>query len=144
MSKFAINKSTYIPSFKRFGVAEYLCLVVFAAVVLALLQYQYWYGENGRISLNVLTEQLDKQATINSEQAHANNLLRADVRDLKTQASAIEEHARLDLGLIKSGETFFQLSNAPVTYSRQMSANQEADAVEPVEGLVLDDGQPSQ
>lgn len=124
--------------------AEYLCLVVFAAVVLALLQYQYWYGENGRISLNVLTEQLDKQATINSEQAHANNLLRADVRDLKTQASAIEEHARLDLGLIKSGETFFQLSNAPVTYSRQMSANQEADAVEPVEGLVLDDGQPSQ
>ncbi|WP_323841744.1 MULTISPECIES: FtsB family cell division protein [unclassified Moraxella] len=127
---------------KRLGGVGYVCLIGFALVILLLLQHQYWHGENGHASLNVLNEQIAKQNAINTEQAYINNLLRADVRDLKTQTSAIEEHARLDLGLIKSGETFFQLSNAPVTYSRQMNQelDQEADAIEPIESLEIDDG----
>ncbi|MFA9485681.1 MULTISPECIES: FtsB family cell division protein [unclassified Moraxella] len=121
---------------KRLGTVGYLCLIVFAVVVLVLLQYQYWHGESGHANLNLLNEQIAKQLSINSEQAQKNSLLRADVRDLKTQTSAIEEHARIDLGLIKSGETFFQLSNSPITYSRQMITSDEVDAVEPVDGLV--------
>ena len=94
----------------------YVCLIAFAAIVLVLLQQQYWHGENGRANLNNLNAQISKQTDFNTEQAYTNNLLRADVRDLKTQSSAIEEHARLDLGLIKPGETFYQMSNAPITY----------------------------
>lgn len=118
----------------------YVCLIAFAVIVLALLQQQYWHGENGRANLNNLNAQIAKQTDFNTEQAYTNNLLRADVRDLKTQSSAIEEHARLDLGLIKPGETFYQMSNAPITYSRQMATSNEADAVEPVEGLIKEGG----
>lgn len=121
---------------KRLGTVGYLCLMLLAVAVLVLLQHQYWRGESGHTNLALLNEQIAKQSSLNSEQAHRNNLLRADVRDLKTQTSAIEEHARIDLGLIKSGETFFQLSNSPITYSRQMITSDEADAVEPVDGLV--------
>lgn len=121
----------------------YVCLIAFAVIVLALLQQQYWHSENGRANLNNLNAQIAKQTDFNTEQAYTNNLLRADVRDLKTQSSAIEEHARLDLGLIKPGETFYQMSNAPITYSRQMATSNEADAVEPVEGLIKESGEPS-
>lgn len=121
----------------------YVCLIAFAVIVLALLQQQYWHSENGRANLNNLNAQISKQTDFNTEQAYTNNLLRADVRDLKTQSSAIEEHARLDLGLIKPGETFYQMSNAPITYSRQMATSNEADAVEPVEGLIKEGGEPS-
>ena len=121
----------------------YVCLIAFAVIVLALLQQQYWHGENGRANLNNLNDRIAKQTDFNTEQAYTNNLLRADVRDLKTQSSAIEEHARLDLGLIKPGETFYQMSNAPITYSRQMATSNEADAVEPVEGLIKESGEPS-
>lgn len=122
----------------------YLCLIVFATLVLALLQQQYWHGENGRANLNILNTQIAKQTEINAEQAYTNHLLRADVYDLKTQSSAIEEHARLDLGLIKPGETFYQMSNAPITYSRQMITNNEADTIEPVEALIKDGSKSSQ
>lgn len=131
--------SPTLPS-KRLGAIGYLCLIGLGLVVLALLQHQYWHGENGHANLVALNEQIAKQNTINTEQAYVNNLLRADVRDLKTQTSAIEEHARIDLGLIKSGETFYQLSNAPITYSRQMIESEEVDATEPVDGLELTDG----
>lgn len=139
------KKSTHIitPQ-KKLGVMGYFCLIIFAVVALVSLQRQYWHGENGRANLNSLEAQIAKQNDINAEQAHTNSLLRADVRDLKTQSSAIEEHARLDLGLIKPGETFYQMSNAPITYSRQMATSGEADAVEPVEGLIKENGEISQ
>jgi cell division protein FtsB len=54
---------------------------------------------------------------LNDNQVAANNLLRTDVQDLKTGLEAVEEHARLDLGLIKPNETFVQVSTAPTTHS---------------------------
>ncbi|WP_290003688.1 septum formation initiator family protein [Faucicola atlantae] len=44
-------------------------------------------------------------------------MLAADVNDLKNGLEAVEEHARVDLGLIKSGETFVQMSTAEQVYS---------------------------
>lgn len=101
--------------------------IICAAVILACLQYQYWYGEYGCTNLVQIKKQFNEQSRLNEEQAYKNSILLADVKDLKSGLSAIEEHARLDLGLIKQGETFFQLSNAPITYTRQaMIETQEA------------------
>ena len=58
------------------------------------------------------------QQQANDNQRAVNELLRTDVHDLKTGLEAVEEHARLDLGLIKPNETFVQVSTAPTTYSR--------------------------
>lgn len=120
----------------------YVCLIVFASVILILLQWQYWHGENGRANLARLNERIAKQSEKNIKQAYMNNLLRADINDLKMHPSAIEEHARLDLGLIKSGETFFQLSNAPLAYDNSQVTTDEPNAIEPIDdGMVPDDDQ---
>ncbi|WP_081259433.1 FtsB family cell division protein [Moraxella catarrhalis] len=108
--------------------------IIIAAVVLVLMQIQYWYGDYGHANLIVVKNQLHEQNRLNQEQINKNNLLLADVKDLKLGLSAIEEHARLDLGLIKPGETFIQLSNAPITYSRQplLEIDESIEAVDSV------------
>lgn len=112
----------------------YILAIVIAAVILAMMQYQYWYGEYGHANLAEIKSQLAEQTRLNQEQSYKNSILLADVKDLKSGLSAIEEHARLDLGLIKPGETFVQLSNAPITYSRQPLPEVQAD-VEAVDAL---------
>ncbi|UXZ05338.1 FtsB family cell division protein [Moraxella nasicaprae] len=110
----------------------YLVAIIVATVVLVLLQRQYWYGEYGHANLEKLQLAVDKQQKLNEEQSYANDILVADIYDLKSGLSAIEEHARLDLGLIKSGEVFIQLSNAPIVYSRQLPETVE-ETVESVD-----------
>ena len=110
----------------------YLLLIVFGVVVLVGLQHQYWYGEFGH--------ELSRQQKINATAQAVNDTFRADIRDLKSGLSAIEEHARLDLGLIKSGETFVELSVAPVIGDRQIPYGVDAmNATEPVDGLIDND-----
>lgn len=94
-------------------------LLALAVAVLSGLQYQYWFGQNGRLEHNKLQVQISEQQRLNSNQAAANDLLRTDVHDLKTGLEAVEEHARLDLGLIKPNETFVQVSTAPTTHTSQ-------------------------
>lgn len=93
-------------------------LLALAVAVLLGLQYQYWLGENGRFEHHNLQTEIEEQQRLNDNQVAANNLLRADVQDLKNGLEAVEEHARLDLGLIKPNETFVQVSTAPTTHSR--------------------------
>lgn len=93
-----------------------ILMVLFAIFVLIVLQYQYWFGENGNRALIQLRKQISEQQFINDEQQKANQILMADVKDLKNGLEAVEEHARSDLGLIKSGETFVQMSTSPNVY----------------------------
>ena len=93
-------------------------LLALAVAVLLGLQYQYWLGDNGHFASSQLLEQIAEQQQSNDNQIAANELLRTDVHDLKTGLEAVEEHARLDLGLIKPNETFVQISTAPTTHSR--------------------------
>ncbi len=97
--------------------SQFLLLSLAVAVLLGL-QYQYWLGENGHFASNQLLTQIHDQQQANDNQRAVNELLRTDVHDLKTGLEAVEEHARLDLGLIKPNETFVQVSTAPTTYSR--------------------------
>lgn len=94
-----------------------LIMIIFAILVLLALQYQYWFGTNGHSDLAKLKKQVAEQQYINHEQQKANQVLSADVKDLKNGLEAVEEHARADLGLIKSGETFVQMSTAQEVYA---------------------------
>lgn len=113
----------------------YLSLIILGVVVLILLQNQYWNGEFGYYQTATLVQEVRKQERINAEQHQKNTILYADVEDLKSGLSAIEEHARLDLGLIKSGETFVQLSTASVSYLGEQAVGVDAvpPALEPVD-----------
>ena len=82
---------------------------VFFLLVLAMLQYQLWYGKNGLAHFQQLQQQLVESSHKNAELANRNAILTSTVTDLKQGVTFIEHYARQDLGMIKQGETFFQL-----------------------------------
>jgi len=93
-------------------------LLALAIIVIAVLQYRFWLGEGGYLPHQSLLEQIRVQSEINNELKEDNRVLAAEVFDLKNGAEAIEEHARLDLGLIKPHETFIQMSTISTQYQQ--------------------------
>ena len=87
-----------------------------AIVMIAVLQYRFWFGEGGYFPHQALLQQSQQQSDINDELKERNRILAAEVYDLKSGVEAIEEHARLDLGLIKPHETFVQMSTLSSNY----------------------------
>lgn len=56
-----------------------------------------------------LERELAEQREENERLLSRNRALQAEVEDLKEGIEAIEERAREDLGMIREGETFFQV-----------------------------------
>ena len=82
-------------------------------VVIALLQAKLWFGESGYQDRQALLVRVHAQQTENATLEERNRVLRAEVNDLKNGLEAVEEHARLDLGLIKPNETFVKMGTLP-------------------------------
>ena len=91
-------------------------ILVIAMLIIAVLQYRYWFGDGGYFPHQALLQQIQQQTEVNNELKERNRILAAEVYDLKNGAEAIEEHARLDLGLIKPHETFVQMSTISTHY----------------------------
>ena len=77
--------------------------------LLLLLQYPLWFGSGGAFALWALHREIDAQRAENARLAERNQALAAEVIDLKQGLEAIEERARAELGMIKKGETFYQV-----------------------------------
>lgn len=77
-------------------------------VMLAVLQYDLWIGEGSMASVWHMQHTIKEQRTKNAGLKARNDSLSAEVKDLKSGLSAIEERARSELGMIKKGETFIQ------------------------------------
>ncbi len=56
-----------------------------------------------------LRNQVEAQKQANQQTQVRNAALDAEVRDLKQGTEAIEERARSELGMVKTGEIFFQI-----------------------------------
>ena len=82
--------------------------IVFALLILAL-QYPLWLGKGGWLRVRELNTQVEAQKDVNIGLKARNAALDAEVRDLKQGTEAIEERARSELGLLKPGETFYQV-----------------------------------
>lgn len=83
-----------------------LCVLLIA---LSYLQYRLWFGEGSLAHLHRLQQETDTQLVDNHRLREKNQFLSAEVFALKEGAEAIEERARVDLGMIKKGETFFMV-----------------------------------
>ena len=90
------------------GLKVKLVLAVFVVIVI-LLQYALWAGKQNVIDLYRLNRQVDGVRNKNQESQIRNDQLHEDVIDIKSQLGAIESQARFDLGLIKPGETYYQI-----------------------------------
>ena len=85
---------------------------VLAALVVAL-QYPLWLGKGSWRSVWELDQSLEQQRATNAGLKARNDALDAEVRDLKEGTEAIEERARMELGMIKRDEIFYQVVSPP-------------------------------
>lgn len=91
-------------------------LLGLAIILIVGTQYIYWFGEGGRLDHLKLQQDIENRLNENNDLRERNRILAAQVYDLKNGVEAIEEYARLDLGLIKSNETFVQMSTISTQY----------------------------
>ena len=88
-------------------------LAIVLGVLLVLLQFRLWVGDGSVAEVWGLRQQVEAQRTENTALHERNQALEAEVLDLKTGLAAIEERARSELGMIKEGETFYQVVKRP-------------------------------
>ena len=86
---------------------RYVALILI--ILIAALQVKLWTGQGGMREVWALEERVAAQSTENEQLRARNDALGADVDDLKNGSEAVEERARSELGLIKPGETFYQV-----------------------------------
>ena len=84
-------------------------LTVIMVFLLFLLQYRLWTGNGSLVEVNLLKDEIEKVKNENENLKERNLSLTAEVFDLKQGHEAIEEIARSEMGMIKDGETFYQI-----------------------------------
>ncbi len=84
-------------------------LVVLLVSLLALAQFRLWVGDESLAEVWRLRQAIDRQTSENALLQSRNQRLEAEVRDLKTGLEAVEERARLELGMIRKDEIYFQM-----------------------------------
>ncbi|GHH54477.1 cell division protein FtsB [[Pseudomonas] boreopolis] len=103
-------------------------LLLVLAVLLAWLQYRFWFGTGNSGEVMMLEAQVAHQKRDNEGLRQRNAALAAEVKDLKEGEAAIEERARSELGMIKPGEKFYRVvENAPVAAPVQPHPANDAD-----------------
>ena len=88
-------------------------LLWLAVGLIAWLNLTLWFGESGHFARERLQGQLSDQQARVAEIESRNILLTAEVLALKADERNLEARARLDLGMVKKGEVFYLLPEAP-------------------------------
>ena len=82
-------------------------------ILLVLLQIRLWHGNGSLQDVWQLEEMMAAQTAENEKLTERNLSLEAEVLDLKQGLEAIEERARSEMGMVKSGETFYLIVEKP-------------------------------
>ena len=90
---------------------KWLALVLIALLI--ALQVKLWVGNGGMRDLRAIRDRVSAQEVENAKLQQRNDVLHADVEDLKHGQEAVEARARSQLGLIKPGEVFYQVVATP-------------------------------
>jgi cell division protein FtsB len=88
-------------------VLRYVALLLL--ILLLALEVKLWTGEWSMREVWHKRQRVAEQKQENLKLKQRNEALSAEVQDLKNGSEAIEERARSELGLIKPGETFYQV-----------------------------------
>jgi cell division protein FtsB len=84
-------------------------LLLLLVALLVALQYKLWFDDGGLQDVWELEGSLAARVAENARLRERNRALEAEVEDLKTGLEAYEERARLEMGMIREGETFFRV-----------------------------------
>ncbi len=86
-------------------------LTAILILLLLLLQYQLWAGYASFGRQTELVQRVELQKIENQRNVARNEILFAEIADLKNGNEAIEERARHELGMIRQGEVFYRVVN---------------------------------
>ena len=78
-------------------------------LLLAIMLWAHWFGVGGSNDLKEKQFLYEQQLKKNKELQERNEILQAEVEDLRQGLEAIEERARSEMGMVKPGETFIQI-----------------------------------
>ena len=84
-------------------------IILILSFFLVVLIYKFNLGETRYFKYNQLKNKVVKIKTENSNFSEKIEIIKAEIKNLKTGLSVIEEKARNELGLIKEKETFYQI-----------------------------------
>ena len=84
-------------------------LLVVLLLIFIYLQYRLWFSDGSLPQVWQLQREVAEQQEENVRLRERNDALDAEVRDLQQGLEAVEERAREDLGMVKQGETFYQI-----------------------------------
>ncbi len=93
-------------------------------ILLAFLQFKLWIS-GGMREVWRLEQAVAEQHTTNDTQNMRNAELAAEVADLKEGADAVEERARSELGMVKAGETFYQVIDGQSQLAQSAPSQQD-------------------
>ena len=82
------------------------CMVL----LVGLLQYRLWVSDDGVREVQRLRAEIAAQVEENARIRARNDLLAAEVLDLKNEGPAVEMVARREYGMIHRDETFFHFA----------------------------------
>ena len=84
-------------------------LIALLLALLLVLQYRLWFARGNLLEVRNFETVKQEQVEENLRLQERNQALVAEVQDLKQGMEVIEEKARSEMGMIKEGETFYQI-----------------------------------
>jgi cell division protein FtsB len=81
--------------------------IIVLGLLLAGLQWRLWLSADGMAKTHQLSEQAEAARQENAQLEVRNAEVDAEVQDLNSGQAATEARARVSMGMIKPGETFF-------------------------------------
>lgn len=83
-------------------------LFVILIILFVVLQHKIWVADGGMSDVYRIGKEVERQKKTNTKLEERNQMLEAEVRDLKQGMEGVEERARSELGMIKEDEIFIR------------------------------------
>jgi cell division protein FtsB len=87
-----------------------LVFIILLTLLIAL-QINIWVKKDGYKQMKDIENLIALQTIENENMTIRNNRLKEEIKDLKNGQDAIEEKARIDIGMIKEGEEFYLIND---------------------------------
>lgn len=84
-------------------------LTIILISFLLLFQYDFWFGKNGYLDYKNTEQEIALRQQENEKLTQRNQVIAAEIKDLKEGVDAIEERARLQYEMVKSNEVFYRI-----------------------------------
>ncbi len=79
------------------------------AIIAFSLQFTFWAGDNSIATLKATQQTITEEIDRNNQLVRKNNVLKAEVLNLRQGDEAMEERARSEHGLVREGEIFYKI-----------------------------------